>query len=532
MKKNRFEHFGVMIDMSLNSVMSVDGLKSYLPLLKKMGYNTVMLYTEDTYEVDGEPYFGYMRGRYTKEELKELDAYVTSLGMELIPCIQTLAHLNALVRWGKHPVDCNDILLVDDPKTYEFIERLFATLSQCFTSKLIHIGMDEAFMLGRGRHLDLYGYETKTAIIKRHLDRVSEIATKYGYKCLMWSDMFFSWADGYYQPRIKMPEEIIQSVNKNIVPIYWDYYHGKEEEYDGMIYNHRQLSPDFWFAGGVWSWMGVTPLNRFSIDAMVPAIRACRKNKVKNVFMTMWGDFGGECSHFAQLSALFYIAEYARGNEDEDLIKARFRKTVGIDFDEFMMVDSANRLKGVTRTENPSRYMLYSDYFNGFLDYTVNVENVDIYHDYAEKLEDLAKKYRKFGYIFDTQAKLCGLLEYKYALGYKTRQAYRTGDKDELLRLAENDYNEVKKRLKLFYNAFKKQWYKENKTSGFDVQDLRLGGLMLRTESCRTRILDYVSGRIDRIEELETTVLPIGNGAEGEAIEFNYIPSIMSTNVY
>ncbi len=204
MKKNRFEHFGVMIDMSRNSVMSVDGLKSYLPLLKKMGYNTVMLYTEDTYEVDGEPYFGYMRGRYTKEELKELDAYVTSLGMELIPCIQTLAHLNALVRWGKHPVDCNDILLVDDPKTYEFIERLFATLSQCFTSKLIHIGMDEAFMLGRGRHLDLYGYETKTAIIKRHLDRVSEIATKYGYKCLMWSDMFFSWADGYYQPRIKI----------------------------------------------------------------------------------------------------------------------------------------------------------------------------------------------------------------------------------------------------------------------------------------------------------------------------------------
>jgi len=80
-----FKNFGVMIDMSRNAVMSVDSLKIYLPLLKKMGYNCAMLYTEDTYEVDGEPYFGYMRGRYSKEEMKELDAFATSIGMTLIP---------------------------------------------------------------------------------------------------------------------------------------------------------------------------------------------------------------------------------------------------------------------------------------------------------------------------------------------------------------------------------------------------------------------------------------------------------------
>jgi len=60
----KFDTFGVMIDMSRNAVMSMEGLKSFLLLLKKMGYNCVLLYTEDTYEVDGEPFFGYMRGRY------------------------------------------------------------------------------------------------------------------------------------------------------------------------------------------------------------------------------------------------------------------------------------------------------------------------------------------------------------------------------------------------------------------------------------------------------------------------------------
>ena len=87
-----FDTFGVMIDMSRNAVMSLESLKRFLKLLKKMGYNCVMLYTEDTYEVEGEPYFGYMRGRYTHEELKEIDDYCYSIGVEVIPCIQTLAH--------------------------------------------------------------------------------------------------------------------------------------------------------------------------------------------------------------------------------------------------------------------------------------------------------------------------------------------------------------------------------------------------------------------------------------------------------
>ncbi len=40
-----------------------------------------MHYTEDTYEVDGEPFFGYMRGRYTKAEMKEIDAFAEELGV-------------------------------------------------------------------------------------------------------------------------------------------------------------------------------------------------------------------------------------------------------------------------------------------------------------------------------------------------------------------------------------------------------------------------------------------------------------------
>ena len=63
------DYFGAMLDMSRNAVMKPEEVKKYARLLKSLGYNMIQLYTEDTYEVSDEPYFGYLRGKYSKEEL-------------------------------------------------------------------------------------------------------------------------------------------------------------------------------------------------------------------------------------------------------------------------------------------------------------------------------------------------------------------------------------------------------------------------------------------------------------------------------
>jgi hypothetical protein len=528
---NSYRTLGVMIDMSRNAVMSLDGLKRFLPLLKKMGYNCVMLYTEDTYEVDNEPYFGYMRGRYTKEEMKEIDAFAASLGISVIPCIQTLAHLNAIFRWKKFPNDCDDILLTDDERTYELIENMLSTLSECFTSRKIHIGMDEANMLGRGRHLDKHGYETVNAIMKRHLERICEIAKKYDYELMVWSDMFFRpWNNGEYViPKKEIPKEVIDSLPSSVIPVYWDYYQSKISVYDDMLENHKQLSDKTWFAGGAWSWLGFVPFNQFTLKTMIPALHACKEHQIKDIIFTMWGDDGAECSHFSQLPSLFYLAEYARGNTDEASIKAKFKKFCGIDFDEFMQIDCPNNIiEHNGMPANPSKYMLYSDCFNDYLDYTVTEGAGEKYKEYAKALHETARKSLKYRYVFDTAAKLCEVLEIKYELGLRTRKAYEAGDKTELKRLAENEYTEVKKRLSVFIRAFEKQWMRDNKPHGFDVQEMRLGALLYRIDSCRRRILSYANGKIDRIEELDEKLLPYKK--KNSIFQFNQAPITATVN--
>ncbi len=109
----------VMLDCSRNAVMSVEGVKDFIEKLSALGYNSLMLYTEDTYEIPEEPLFGYMRGRYTQKELKTIDSYAKSKGIELIPCIQTLAHLDLLFAWKRFQKiqDIYNILLIDNEET-------------------------------------------------------------------------------------------------------------------------------------------------------------------------------------------------------------------------------------------------------------------------------------------------------------------------------------------------------------------------------------------------------------------------------
>lgn len=99
---NKNNTFGIMLDCSRNAVMKPEKVKEFAKLISDMGYNMLQLYTEDTYEITDEPFFGYMRGRYSKQELKDIDIYCQSIGIELIPCIQTLAHLGQLWQWDEY----------------------------------------------------------------------------------------------------------------------------------------------------------------------------------------------------------------------------------------------------------------------------------------------------------------------------------------------------------------------------------------------------------------------------------------------
>jgi hypothetical protein len=530
-----FDSFGVMIDCSRNAVPSVAGLKRFFDVISKMGYNCAMLYTEDTYEVKGEPRFGYKRGRYSIEELKEIDRYAASVGIELIPCIQTLAHLNAIFRWGEYKkiLDIDDILLMEDERTETLIENMFASLSEAISSRKIHIGMDEAHNVGRGKYLDKHGLCDRYEILLRHLNRVCEIAKKYGYEPMMWNDMFFRLANKgeyYVDTPLEFSKEITDKVPENCTMVYWDYYSNTATRYDAMLESTKRLSDKVWFAGGSWVWGGFAPHTRYSNVRNALAIPACIRHGVRNAFLTMWGDNGGECPYASALAGLMYAAALAQ-EMDEETMKAKFKEITGEDYDAFLELDLPNYILGEdvsVGTANYSKNRLYDDPFLALLIDNGISKNADvaIYADYAARLHAHAKNSTtEYAYLYESMASLCDVLSVKFDLGNRTRALYEAGDKEGLRALAEKDYAETIALLDGFYQAYRKQWYHFNKTYGFEVQDTRLGGLERRLKNCKEQLIAYANGEIATIEELNEEVIPLRDG------NFPYWNLIVSANI-
>lgn len=526
-KMENKKYLGVMVDCSRNAVLNVAAAKRLIDVLHKMGYNMLMLYTEDTYEVDNQPKFGYLRGRYTKEELKEIVAYGEQNDVELIPCIQTLAHLNQIFRYKvyKDINDCYDILLADDERTYKLIDDMFSTLRQCFKTDWIHIGMDEAHDLGKGKYRDIHGEQNRFDILKRHLEKVSEIAEKYNFKPIMWSDMFFRLATNgeYYtdNPDLITPE-IAACVPESVELVYWDYYSNNKQKYDNMIEAHKHFNKPVWFAGGAWTWTGYAPHNKVSLNNTLPAMASCRDNGVDNIFITCWGDDGGECSVFSVLPILFCAAEVYRGNEDMALIAERFEDIFKISLEDFMKLDypAAVSKEYKEKTVCLDRVSIFNDPFCGVADSIVAKygDVKDIYLGYAEELKQLENS-PEYGYLFKYTAALCEFLAVKTDLGIRTRKAYEAKDKAALTALLE-DYRLADAKLDEFYSAYRKAWLYDKKGAGFEVQAIRFGGLKMRLNDCRIRLEEYIKGEIDTIDDLDQ-----------ELMEVYYAPSMWWGNI-
>lgn len=526
---NNFKRFGVMIDCSRNSIINVKTFKKMVDYLSCLGYNSIMLYMEDTYEIKNEPYFGYLRGRYSYDELKEMDDYAYKKNIELIPCIQTLAHLATIFRYKEYIQikDIDDILLVNDTKTYNLIDHMFLTFSECFRSKKIHIGMDEAFNLGKGKYLDKYGLESKTNIMKKHLDMVLKIAAKYDFECEMWGDMFYNEA---YENNQDNHEIVKEKINPKIKLCCWDYYLNDVKDYENKIEKYLKLTSNVSFAGGTWTWTGYCPNNRYSLKVTREAIKACLNKNIQEFYLTMWGDNGGECSPLSAMITLLAASEFAKNNFDIIKIKQIFKEKIGMDYDDFTLLESLDTIYGYQENCNdPSKVMLFTDlFFNIFETKIVLNKAKPYYQKISRKL--FKHIYNKdFGYLFEMEYYLAKVLEIKFDISKITKIAYENKDYKKLSEIANKTYPLLAKRLSKFYESLRKMWLIERKPFGFEIQDIRIGGVIQRIKYCQSRLNDFINSKISIIEELEEKILePFGLDLEG--IEYNYYGVLPTAN--
>lgn len=512
-QESRFTDLFAMVDNARDAVMTVATIQKVCRLLALMGYSSLMLYLEDMFIIEGEPYFGHMRGRFSAADLRECDAYARSLGIELVPGVQTLAHLNGIFRWDRYRAiqDCTDILLAEDEGTYAFLETMISTLSSLFASRRINIGMDEAHLLGAGRYLQRHGYQERTGIMLRHLERVVEICRKHGLRPAMWSDMFFRMQSKdhlYYALEAQITPEIADMVPRDVELVYWDYYHQGPAIYNAMLDKHAGFHNPIQFAGGMWKWMGPAPLIRTSLNFSQGALTSALSHGVGTVGVAAWNDNGSTCPLFSCLAVWQYYAEAAwTGSTDETALSERLYTCTGITLEDLLLLDLPNTPPdiGHNPTANPALYLLFQDALLGLYDRHILPGRTDVY--YAAAAEQLTQAVGRikpeWRYMFRSSAALCRVLSIKAELGVRLKAAYDREDRDTLKKIASEQIPQLLTDLEQLHDSVRDQWLTEYKAFGLEVQDIRYGGLRERLRRTGRTVESYLRGDCPAIEELE-----------------------------
>ncbi|MDR2629827.1 MAG: beta-N-acetylhexosaminidase [Spirochaetaceae bacterium] len=518
----RFTMDGAMYDVTQgNAVMRVSTVKEILRRMSLMGLNMFMLYVEDSYDLKDHPYFGYMRSRYSPGELKELDDFAWSLGIEMIPCIQTLAHLIDVLKWEVYQDirEDDDTLLVGEEKTYRFVEQMITQSAAPFRSNRMHIGMDEAWELGQGKYLLKNGYRSKFDLMNEHLARVAEICRKKGIQAMIWSDMYFRAASptgDYYDVSAPIPPEVSAAAPPDIQLVYWDYYHDTADFYREWLKRHSAFQGGTVFAGGMWNWTGFGMNWGKTFKNTNAALGACKESGCKEVFMTVWGDDTTESSVYTTLLGLQLYAEH---NFHDQIDLASFRERAsfctGMDSENFEALSRLNEIPG-TEAGNPKNFnaakiLIWQDPLAGLFDYPIkDLELTGHYARWAAYYEEAAKNRDPYG-LFAFSGRIARVLELKAELGKKITAAYKAGDKAALGNLAEKTIPELIKRAEELRRFNREYWMAHIKPLGWEVLDLRYGTLIARLDTTAYRIKSWLEGKTPAIEELEEDRLPFSS---------------------
>lgn len=152
-------------------------------------------------------------GSYTKQEFRDLVKYAATKGVEIIPEIDFPAHSLAFTKYmpeiGSTGRNGFDHLDIDNPKTYEFLDKLLAEYLEgedpVFAGPTMHIGTDEY----QGDSITMEKFRNMT-------DRYIKYVEKFGKRPAIWGSLthakgktpvksdnvlMYGWSNGYANPR-------------------------------------------------------------------------------------------------------------------------------------------------------------------------------------------------------------------------------------------------------------------------------------------------------------------------------------------
>ncbi len=274
---------GVMLDISRDKVPTTASLHALVDRLASLKVNQLQLYSEHTFAYRNHPEVHAAASPLDAEEIQELDAYCRARHVELVPNQNCLGHMN---RWLAHeryrpmaiaPDGFTDpygitrkpmTIEPTDPRSLELVRELLAELLPLFTSRRVHVGLDEAWELPAERIDDFLSW----AATLRALPELE------GREMLMWGDMVSGHRD------------LVARLPAGVTVCEWGY--DDWYPFDERCAVLAGAGVPFWVAPGTSSWMSILGRVTNARTTCRRAAAAAMTHGATGYLNTDWGDNG------------------------------------------------------------------------------------------------------------------------------------------------------------------------------------------------------------------------------------------------
>ena len=285
-QNNDFAVRGFHLDLRIQ-VMPMPALKSFAKKLSENGINTLIMEWEGTYPFEKHPLIPN-RYAYTKAEIVGFIKYCNTLGIDVIPLQQSFGHVEYILRNSKYKdlredqKDYSQVCPLQITQDSLLFSDLYKELASTHTSKYIHIGGDETYLLGHDERCRKRVAEVgKSRLYIDYIRMLCNIVIRLGKQPVMWADI-----------ALKYPEAI-SLLPKGTILVDWNY--GWDMDNFGEHKKLVESGLEIWGAPAIRSY----PDNYFltmwdkhfkNISEFVPA---CRQLGYKGMVMTSWSTSGG-----------------------------------------------------------------------------------------------------------------------------------------------------------------------------------------------------------------------------------------------